>query len=123
MNGNSFLLDTNILIYLLNGDETLAELLFGKQFFVSIISEIEILSYPELNSKDRKKISSFLEDCTVVDIAQRIKELAIELRVKHRIKVPDAIVLATGIHLNLPIITADKGLQKVTDCNFILYQN
>jgi hypothetical protein len=123
MNGNSFLLDTNIIIYLLNGDETLAKVLFGKQFFVSIISEIEILGYPELSIKDRRKIISFLEDCTVVEIAPRIKELAIELRAKYRIKVLDAIVLASSVHLNIPVIIADKALQKIAESDIILYQN
>jgi len=34
MNGNNFFLDTNIVLYLLNGDKTIAELLNGKQLLV-----------------------------------------------------------------------------------------
>ena len=32
MNGNKFLLDTNTILYLLNGDKTVADFLFNKQF-------------------------------------------------------------------------------------------
>ena len=34
MSGNKIFLDTNILLYLLSGDETIAELLNGKQFYI-----------------------------------------------------------------------------------------
>lgn len=38
MNGSKLFLDTNIILYLLDGDETLAELLNGKQLYISIIT-------------------------------------------------------------------------------------
>lgn len=34
MNGNKLFLDSNIILYLLNGDETLAELLNGRQLYL-----------------------------------------------------------------------------------------
>ena len=45
MNGNSIFIDTNIILYLLNGDDTIAELLRSKDIYVSVISELELLSY------------------------------------------------------------------------------
>jgi predicted nucleic acid-binding protein len=45
MSGNSLLLDTNTVLYLLAGDETLAEFLNGKKLYISIITELELLSY------------------------------------------------------------------------------
>ncbi|MFK7833276.1 MAG: hypothetical protein AB8B52_08370 [Winogradskyella sp.] len=38
-------MDTNILLYLLNGAETLAELLNEKQLFISVITELELLGF------------------------------------------------------------------------------
>ena len=35
MSGRKLFLDTNIILYLLNGDETLAELLNKKQLYIS----------------------------------------------------------------------------------------
>ena len=36
MNGNSLLLDTNAILYILSGDETLASFLNGKDLFISV---------------------------------------------------------------------------------------
>ncbi len=44
MNGNKFLLDTNIIIYILEGDKIISEYLSQTFFFTSIICEIELLS-------------------------------------------------------------------------------
>ena len=40
MNGNKILLDTNAVLYLLNGDETLAGFLAGQEIGISTITEI-----------------------------------------------------------------------------------
>jgi len=41
MNGNKLLLDTNTVLYVLGGDETLAQFLHGKELHLSIISELD----------------------------------------------------------------------------------
>lgn len=46
---NLILLDTNVVLYLLGG--RLANPLPSGQYFVSVITEIELLSYPSLNSE------------------------------------------------------------------------
>lgn len=43
MNGNKLFLDSNVILYLLSGDYTVAEFLNGKQLFVSFISQLELL--------------------------------------------------------------------------------
>lgn len=42
MNGNNLLVDTNIVIYLLSGDKTIADLLDKKKIYISFITEIEL---------------------------------------------------------------------------------
>ncbi len=44
MNGNSLLFNTNAVLYVLGGDETLASFLNEKKLVLSIISELELLS-------------------------------------------------------------------------------
>ena len=44
MNGN-VLIDTNVSLYLLQGNENVADLLDGKRIFASFITEVEILGY------------------------------------------------------------------------------
>lgn len=43
MNGNKLFLDTNVILYLLGGDETLAIFLDKKQLYISVITELELL--------------------------------------------------------------------------------
>jgi len=59
MNGSKLFLDTNIILYLLDGDKTLAELLNGKQLYISIITELELLAYNGITAKEEKTIKEF----------------------------------------------------------------
>lgn len=56
MNGNSILLDTNIVLYLLNGEETLIPLLEEKNLFLSFITQLELLGGKYLKTDDILKI-------------------------------------------------------------------
>ena len=57
MNGNRFLLDTNIILYLLHGDQTLADILEGKQAYVSFITEVELYGFKTLSAEEKDKIT------------------------------------------------------------------
>jgi len=123
MNGNdSIVLDTNIVLYLLKGDEKLATILDNVQLFVSVITEIELLGYYGLSSRDKTKIKLFLSECSIVSLNTEIKDLSITLKQKSKFKTPDAIVASTALFLQLPLITADKDFQKTEDLDLILYQ-
>lgn len=102
MNGTKLLLDSNIILYLLNGDKTLADFLQGKELFISIITEMELLSFSEISTKEQKQIHSFLDECKVVNIQSSIKSETIRLRKKFKTKLPDSIIAATSIYLNIP---------------------
>ena len=54
MIGNKIFVDTNIILYLLNGDETIADLLDGKQIYISFITELELLSFKNLNDTEQQ---------------------------------------------------------------------
>ncbi len=109
------LLDTNIVLYLLGG--RLADPLPSGRYFVSVISEIELLSYPNLNSDEERQIRNFLSDITVVGIDDNIKELAIILRKNYRLRLPDAIIVATAKSLDTILFTNDLGLTNLTEIN------
>jgi len=53
MTGNKLFLDTNILLYLLQGDETLTHSLDQKQFYISFITQLEFSPLPGF--QERKK--------------------------------------------------------------------
>ena len=121
MNGNRYLIDTNIAIYLLAGDERIADILDKNQIFLSFISELELLSFKKLSEREETIIKGFLDDVIIIDINKRIKDFVVDLRKKRRIKLPDAIIVATGKFLNIPLITADQQLKSISETQIILY--
>ena len=112
MSGNNILLDTNIVLYLLNGEETLIPLLEEKNLYLSFITQLELLGNRNLNPNDILKIKQFISECTVIDITRGIKDFAIHIRQKYAIKLPDCIIMATSLWLNMPLIIADQDFKK-----------
>jgi len=68
MSGNSILLDTNIVLYLLSGDKVLSELLHQKKLYLSFISQLELLGFKGITTKQQIEIGKFIKDCIVIDI-------------------------------------------------------
>lgn len=119
MNGIDFLADTNALIYLLNGNSCMTPYL-QKRLSFSVISEMELLSFPGITQQEEDSIKSLLQDCTELSISSEIKKQTIEIRKKYRIKLPDAIVSASAIVNNIPLITADKGFRQIAELSLEL---
>lgn len=122
MSGNSLLIDTNIALYLLNGDTTIAELLDGRDVYISFITELELLGFQDIKKEERSIIEDFLSNCIIIDLNQSIKETTIDLKQSYKLKLPDAIIAATSKYMNLPSISADKGFERISDLQFIKYE-
>lgn len=97
MSGNSLFLDTNIILYLLNGDETLAELLDEKQLYISVITELELLTYKGITNEEDIIIKDFVSQCKTININSSIKQETIRIRKTFNMKLPDSIIIATAI--------------------------
>jgi predicted nucleic acid-binding protein len=121
MNGNRFLLDTNIILYILAGDKILANYLRNKILYTSIICEIELLSYKPITLNQEKEIKKFLKEFKIITIDESIKNFAIQLRKKYQLKIPDTIIAATAISLEIPFVTADKGFKQVSELTIDFY--
>ena len=122
MNGNKVFVDTNIILYLLGGDLTIAELLNGKQIYISFITQLELLGYSKTTKKELKIIQEFIDQCVIIDINDEIKEKVIELKRKYRLKLPDGVIIATAMYLDLPLISADQEFKKAEALNLIFYE-
>lgn len=122
MSGNRILADTNILLYYLQGDDTVISLLEDKRPVISFITELELLSYPLISSTEEGNIKGLLSHCEIININQPLKDLAISIRRQSRLKLPDAIIAATAFHQRVPLVSADKAFEKVSELNFILYE-
>ena len=122
MSGNKLFLDTNILLYLLQGDKTLAEVLDKRQIYISFITQLELLSFSSLTKQETNVIHELLKECVIIDINSEIKNLTIIYRQKYKIRLPDTIIAATSLYLDLPLITADADFKRIEELNLIFYE-
>ncbi len=105
MNGNSALLDSNIIIYLSKREVPLSFLDQFDEHFISVITYMEVLGYQFRNPKEEEFIREMIEVFRILFIDQKVADMAIEIRRKCRIKLPDAIIAATAKALNLCLVT------------------
>ena len=118
MSGANIVLDTNAVLYLLGGklDPTI---LPKGEFFISFITELELLSYPNLSKSEEYKIKDFIESVDVIGLNSEIKGETIRLRKNYKIKLPDAIICGTALFLNASILTFDNSFKKIKEVTLV----
>ena len=121
MSGNNFLVDTNIIIYALKGYD-FVQPYFQYDTFISVITEIEVLSSENKNNDEGKIKQTIIDYCTVVLLTNTIKQETIRLRQQYKIKLPDAIIAATAIVEGFTLVTADKGFKNIEGLSMILIE-
>jgi predicted nucleic acid-binding protein len=108
----SFVFDTNIVLYHLTGK--LADPLPVGQLFVSIITEIELLSYPAISPSEEASIVVLLSRIQVFNITDQIRDEAIRLRKAHKLKLPDSLIVATAIASGSILVSNDLKLANLS---------
>jgi predicted nucleic acid-binding protein len=110
MNGKEsnmkYLLDTNIIIYYLNGDEKAIDFV-DKNLKISAISsltflEILVFSYDE---EEDQQVRDFLELFKIYDVKREILNIAINNYRKKRVKMADNIIGSTAKFYDLTLVT------------------
>jgi len=117
MNGKRYLLDTNAVVALLQGNNKLLNLLQNAKWIgIFVITQIEFLAFSGLSDEDKHIFSQFLQRIDVIELASKQSELIdliIKLQQQYRIKLPDAIIATTAIQYEASLVTADKQLQNI----------
>ncbi|WP_297505996.1 type II toxin-antitoxin system VapC family toxin [Thermococcus sp.] len=108
--GEGFLIDTNILIYYLADAIPPDELpkieeILRESFNVSIITKIEFLGWKGHTPEGFEKSKEFISFAHVIPLTDEIADLAIELRRRKKIKLPDAVIAATALRYGLTLVT------------------
>ena len=116
-----FIADTNFLVYVHEGNENVISFM-NYNFGISFISEVELLGFKGITNADETKLKLLLKDTFIIDWNNKIKEQTIELRKKYSIKLPDAIIAATSIIYDIPIVSADKVYNKINELDLILIE-
>lgn len=101
MSGNRYLLDTNAIVALLQGNSQLLQLLQNADWIgISIISQLEFLAFSGLSPSDIQVFQQFLQRVEVVSLMAGdtvLIQQIIQLRQQYRLKLPDAIVAAMAL--------------------------
>lgn len=118
MSGKNCVGDTNVFMYFING----AEAIYKYKNIHFYISEIELLGKHGITQSEYSLRSEMINTCTIFTLTERIKNITIKLKQKYNIKISDAIIAATAIHLNLPLITADKDFKKIQELDIQLLE-
>ena len=88
-----------------------------------MITELELLAYKGITPKEEKVIKEFVSQCKTISINSEVKKETIRIRKTHSTKLPDSIIIATALYLDLPLITADIEFKKVDELTLIHYEN
>ncbi|MCB0772470.1 MAG: type II toxin-antitoxin system VapC family toxin [Flavobacteriales bacterium] len=113
MTAERILVDTNVLVYHLGGQPRATRALDGAEIHVSFVTEIELQSKSTLSENDLAAIRAALANYRISDVNPAIKHLAALMRRRHGLKFADALVAATAMHLNLPLLTADNAFSRL----------
>lgn len=110
MSGRKVLLDTNVIIFA-SKQQVDVQALLGRydDFYTSIISYMEVYGYPFERQEEKQLIDELFESLEIVEVAQPIADQVVIYRQQalKKIKLPDAIILATARYLGAELITDD----------------
>lgn len=99
-------LDTNILIYSTKpGGERLRPWLDDPGAIVSIVSRIEALGYSSISADEETALRAGLQSLPEAGLTEAVAARAIALRQESRMSLADAIIAATAIAFNRPLVT------------------
>ena len=112
-----FLLDTNVVIGLVKGPGAARDLVDSNNAppeicAISQITRIELLSFHALSPGEEARIKALLSVMTVMLLNDQIEQQAIALRIRTRLKLPDAIIGATAKVAGLQLLTLDQKLSE-----------
>ena len=111
--------DTNAFIYFVGGDSRLERYL-NSTVYISEFSEMELKGRFGITAKELQHLNEILDDFSILPFNNEIKEKAISLRHKKKLKLPDALIVSTAMWIDLPFVTADKDFKNIPSLNLIL---
>lgn len=105
----NYLIDTNSVIDYLGkklptGGMAFMDNVIDAVPYVSVVTKIEVLGY-NAPQEHYKLLTDFMDDATVLDLSPLVVDSSIDIRKKHKTKLPDAIIAATALVYDLTLIT------------------
>ena len=117
MSGKRYLLDTNAVIQLFDGNPEIEGLLNQADFVaMSIITEFEYLSFDSLSQEDLSEYNAFRFCLSIYGVPPDdpiFTQMVVTARKDYGMKLPDAIIAATARTNDLTILTADDHFKRL----------
>lgn len=116
----TYLLDSNIIIYHLNGDDNATTFISvnRKHCAISRITYIEVLSF-DFTSDEEKSVKDLLDSFVTIDTNREIAIQSIKNRKSKKIKVPDNIIASTAQVYDLSLVTKNINDFNSLDVNVL----
>ena len=112
--GQRILLDTNCVIYYLNGAlslsaKTALDRVLSVEANISVISKIELLGWTPPAGVSLQPVQNFVDNSTILYLTDAVVQKTIEIRRSKKIKLPDAIIATTAVVNGLEIISRNTS--------------
>jgi len=100
------LLDSNIIIYAAQrGHEKLRQFIADNATSASSISYVEVLGYHKLTPEDDRLLRQFFSTLEILPVSEPVIEQAVTLRRQRNTSIADALIAATALCHQLPLVT------------------
>jgi len=119
--GKRYLLDSNTVIDYIAGlhpDKAVQWLnqLIDEEINVSIITKIEVLSFEPEKDDNYTTLVDFFEASNIFELTNDIVNKTIQIRQKHKIKLPDAVIASTALVNGLILVSRNtKDFKSIPD--------
>jgi len=108
MSGNKGLLDSNVIIDASKGIVSIQDIVNEYDYlYTSIISYVETLGFNFSDNEEKEIVIKIINSLEIINLSKEIADTAIGYRKRKKIKLPDALVLATAKNINADLITSD----------------
>jgi predicted nucleic acid-binding protein len=111
------LIDTNVLIHALAGDadaQTLVRIdaAIADNARYSVVTRMELLGWSGHTTDTRRETEALLSQLNQIALTPAVVAAVIDIRSRIAIKLPDAIIAASALVENVPLMTRDTGAFK-----------
>jgi tRNA(fMet)-specific endonuclease VapC len=125
MNGNRYLLDTNAIIALLQGNTDIKDVVSNAEWVgTSVICILEFYSFPKMSVSDKLLLDYFITKIHLVNLPTERNSLAeiAKFKIQSKLKLPDAIIGSSAIENNAVLISRDKDFENVNGLQLLKFE-
>ncbi len=119
-----YLIDNNVISNFFSGAFSEQSMKFVSEVIdnvpnISVITEIEALSWINPDKGKEKVVKEFIHDANVLGLSADVVARCVAIRRSKKMKTPDAIIAATAIANGLILVTGDAGFNNIQDLQVI----